>query len=91
MHCSQCGNKIEHGHIAAANSYFCSTICHLRFWKVELPNLGGEFITDDFLERFVLLNESSKVKEYNKLVKYISDNFESTKFFRLLNDKSDDI
>ena len=91
MNCSQCGNKIEQGHIAAAHEYFCSQICHLRFWKEQMPSLGGEFITDDFLNSFALLGDKSKEMEYEKIIDYISDNFGSTKFFRLLNDKADEL
>lgn len=52
MNCAQCSKPIESSsYISFASRVFCSDVCQLRFHKDELPNLGGEAITDEDIKR----------------------------------------
>ena len=79
--CSQCKNIIQGETILVVNRDFCSDVCHLRFWKEEMPNLGGKWITDEALEKLSLLSGEERNAFYSKIVNFILDNMGSTMFF----------
>lgn len=78
MNCATCKNKIKNFHISAVDRNFCSHICHLRFWKDEMPNLGGNWISDENLQELERLDGQEREDEYNRIINFISDNFDIT-------------
>ncbi len=57
--CAMCGEAISGIEIKAFQQSFCSFECHLKYWKEEMPNLGGEFITDEDLEKISKMDEEN--------------------------------
>lgn len=57
--CAMCGNVIGKFELQAFRTNFCSYACHLQYWKEEMPNLGGDLITDEDLEK---INKMDKVE-----------------------------
>ena len=80
MNCAFCKKKIMGNSISVTGRDFCSDICHLRFWKDEMPNLGGRWISDENLAELEYLNGQEREDEYNRIVNFIIDNFGITKF-----------
>lgn len=78
--CAQCKNTIKGNAILAVNRDFCSDVCHLRFWKEEMPNLGGKWITDEALEELSNLDGDERKAYYSKIIVFIMNNFNSTTF-----------
>jgi len=76
--CAQCKNTITGRSILVVKRDFCSDICHLRFWKEEMPNLGGQWITDEALEILSKLAGDERKAYYSKIINFIMDNFNST-------------
>ena len=84
MKCATCGKQIGNGRISAAGQDFCSDICHLRFWKEEIPNLGGRWITGENLKELKRLTGQARQDEYSRIVNLIMDNFDDTYFMLML-------
>ena len=84
MNCATCQRKIIGSSISAANRDFCSDICHLRFWKDEMPNLGGRWISDENLQKLEQLQGKEREGLYSKIVTSIMDNFDETYFMLML-------
>ncbi len=82
--CAQCKNAITGRSILAVKRDFCSDVCHLRFWKEEMPNLGGQWITDEALGILSRLDGGERKAYYSKIVSFIVDNMNSTSFFSKL-------
>ena len=81
MKCATCGKQIEDNGISALGGRdFCSDICHLRFWKDEMPNLGGRWIGDENLKELEQLTGQIREDEYNRIVNFIMNNFNNTAF-----------
>ncbi len=78
--CATCRNKITGVHISAAGKDFCSDVCHLRFWKDEMPNLGGRLITDEDISNLDSLVGESRKGEYTRISRFILERFNSTAF-----------
>lgn len=76
--CAQCKITMTGRNIVAVKRDFCSELCHLRFWKEEMPNLGGQWITDGALEILSNLNGEECENYYSKIISYIMNNFDST-------------
>jgi hypothetical protein len=76
--CAQCKNPITSNYIIAVKRDFCSEVCHLRFWKEEMPNLGGQWITDEALEILGKLKGGERNAYYSKIISFIMNNFDST-------------
>lgn len=92
MKCATCKKEIEDSPISAADRYFCSDICHLRYWKEELPNLGGNWISDEMLEQFDKLKGQERSDQYAKINTFILDHMLDTNlFFKMrMSDPKDD-
>lgn len=85
MNCATCGRKIKSDNrISAIQRDFCSDVCHLRFWKEELPNMGGQTITDQDIKKIEQLKGDERKDFYNEIVNFIMDNFDATYFNLLL-------
>ena len=85
MQCATCGKQIESGGISALGGQdFCSDICHLRFWKEEMPNLGGRWISDEDMQKLEQLQGQEREEFYHKIVSSILDNFDDTYFMLML-------
>lgn len=80
MECETCKTEITDGNISAAGKDFCSDICHLRFWKNEIPNLGGRLIDEEDIEKIGKLSGQERKDEYNKLVMFVLNSLDSTAF-----------
>ncbi len=80
MDCENCGNKIVGQSISAAQKDFCSDICHLKFWKEEMPNLGGHWIDNEDIQQLEKLTGQARKDKYNEIVNFIIDNFGLTSF-----------
>jgi len=80
MKCQTCKNKIDGGYISAVGQVFCSDVCHLRFWKEEMPNLGGRWIDEEDIEKIRKLSGEERKEAYYKLTRFIHDNFDMTAF-----------
>lgn len=78
MKCATCGNNIGSTSVSAAGKDFCSDVCHLRFWKDEMPNLGGRWITDEDIVKVEQLSGEDRKNEYARIVQFIMDNFDMT-------------
>ncbi len=78
MRCTTCGNEIIGYPISAARQYFCSDICHLRFWKDELPNLGGRWISEEDIKRVQKLGEPERKEEYYRISAFILNHLNSS-------------
>ncbi|MEK7578501.1 MAG: hypothetical protein AAB456_02175 [Patescibacteria group bacterium] len=93
MECAACKNKITEGSISAVDRDFCSDICHLRFWKDEMPNLGGNFISDEMIEELDKLAGQERKDQYNEINNFVLDHMMDSKFFfklRTSDPKDDD-
>lgn len=80
MNCENCGNKIVGQNISAAQKDFCSDICHLKFWKEEMPNLGGRWIEEEDIQKLKKLSGKEREEKYNEIINFIMDNFGLTSF-----------
>ena len=89
MICAQCKKEITGIMISAADHYFCSDVCHLRFWKEEMPNLGGRWISDEHIKKAEELEGQERRDFYNKIVMAIVNNFDQTYFMLLLSHSKD--
>ena len=78
--CQNCKNKIGGSHISAVGQVFCSDVCHLRFWREEMPNLGGRWIDEEDIEKIEKLSGEDRKEAYNKLNRFILDNLDTTAF-----------
>ena len=76
MKCANC--EKEKAIISAAGKHFCSDVCHLRFWKEEMPNLGGQWIDEEDILMLDKLSGEPRKRAYDKLVMFILNNFENT-------------
>lgn len=81
MNCATC-NKEAKNSISAAGHIFCSDVCHLLFWQKEMPNLGGEFISNDDIKKLDSLQGPEREAFYSKIVNFIMDNIQSSKFIQ---------
>ena len=89
MKCATCDKEIKDGSISAADRDFCSDICHLHFWKDEMPNLGWNFISDEILQKLEQLTGQNRKDQYNEIVNFILNNFDDTSFMFKLRYKDD--
>ncbi len=78
MKCQTCNNEIKGAYISAVRQVFCSDVCHLQFWREEMPNLGGRWIDEEDIKKISKLSGDERKKAYNKLVCFILDNFDMT-------------
>jgi hypothetical protein len=84
MICSQCKKTINGTAISFVDEYFCSPLCHIRYWKIELPNLGGDFISNNDLTVLSGLSPLEQKDESNRIIAYILKNFKRAPFIQLL-------
>lgn len=84
MRCATCKKDIVGDGISAARRDFCSDVCHLHFWKEEMPNLGGRWISDENIQKLEQLHGQQREEFYNKIVNSILDNFDDTYFMLML-------
>jgi hypothetical protein len=76
MKCVRCHNAIGNVRISAAENDFCSEGCHLRFWKEEMPNRGGECITEEDVVRVEMLEGEDRKNEHTKIIQRVMENFD---------------
>lgn len=76
MRCAECNNEILDTPILAVDRNFCSYVCHLRFWKDGLPNLGGRWISDNDIETLKKLEGQERELFYSKIVNFIMKNLD---------------
>lgn len=86
MRCDYCGQNSGDKTISAANRSFCSDICHLHFWKEEMPGLGGSMISEKTIKGIEQLKGRERQKEYDQVVLSILDSFEQTHIMRGIQD-----
>lgn len=87
MKCATCSNPITNIHLTAVGQDFCSDVCHLRFWKDEMPNLGGKWITDKSIARVDGLDGEVRKEEYHKICRFVMNNMGDSVFFSRLREK----
>ena len=88
MKCAYCKKEINENPISFADRDFCSDVCQLRFYKEELPNLGGDMIADEEIQE---LDQSSGDKRrdlYEKITLRNMERFDQSKFMKKLKEKS---
>ena len=78
MICAACNNAISGKNISAVGKFFCCKICHLKFWKNEMPNLGGRWITDEDISKIENADEQTADNEYARIVTFIMNNLSSS-------------
>lgn len=78
MNCATCKKEINGAPILAVDRSFCSDVCHLRFWKDELPNLGGRWISDEDIQRLQRLHGEEREEEYSRIVSFILNHLDSS-------------
>jgi hypothetical protein len=78
MKCSTCHREIRGPGLTAAMREFCSEVCHLRFWKNEMPNLGGRWIVDEDITAIENLKGEALKKEYERIVSKVINNLDNT-------------
>jgi hypothetical protein len=78
--CENCKKPLGSNPIILKRMKFCSDICHLTFWKNEMPNLGGRLILDTDLEKLDKLHGQERHNFYQKVVDFILNNLETTAF-----------
>lgn len=91
MNCALCRKSINSkSYISFTNREFCSDICQLKFYKEEIPNLGGSAVTDEDIIKV----EQSSGDERRELIEDIFNRtmnaFESGKFIQALKNKAEE-
>lgn len=76
-YCETCKRKIENEVLLATKKEFCSDICYLRYWKEEMPNFGGRWITDENIKEVEQLTGQARQDKYNQIVSFVLDNFDT--------------
>lgn len=76
-YCETCKRKIEGEVLLATKKEFCSDICYLRYWKEEMPNFGGRWITDENIKEVGQLAGQARQDKYNQIVRFVLDNFDA--------------
>ena len=85
--CQTCERETNMVRLSAAGQYFCSDVCHLRFWKDNMPNLGGKWITDRNIAKVGSLEGEERKEEYNRITGFILKNMSDTVIFSRLRRK----
>lgn len=76
-YCETCKRKIEDEVLLATKKEFCSDVCYLRYWKEEMPNFGGRWITDENIKELEQLTGQARQDKYNQIVSFVLDNFDA--------------
>ncbi len=91
MKCDTCKKDINGNSILAAGKEFCSDVCHLRFLKDEMPNLGGSWISEEMIQELDKLSGTEREEQYGKINSFILDHMmDSPFFFKLRHSDADD-
>lgn len=84
MYCANCKKEVIENYISAAGKEFCSDVCHLRFLKDEMPNLGGVWISEEMIQELDKLSGQERKDQYNEINKFILDHMIDSPFFSKL-------
>ncbi len=84
MKCDTCKKDMGRESILAAGHEFCSDICHLRFLKDEMPNLGGVWISEEMIQELNKLSGQERKDQYNEINKFMLDHMTDSPFFSKL-------
>lgn len=88
MKCTYCKKEIADGPILFAGYDFCSDVCQIRFYKEEMPNLGGEMITDEEIQELEQSSGEKRRDLYEKITLRNMGRFDQSKFMKWINEKS---
>lgn len=88
MKCAYCKKEITENPILFAGYDFCSDVCQLRFYKEEMPNLGGEFITDEEIKELEQAMDERRDDLYEKISLRNMERFNQSKFMSYLKEKT---
>ena len=88
MKCAYCKKDINENSISFADRDFCSDVCHLRFYKEEMPNLGGDMITNEEIQELERSSKSNRRNLYEKITLRNMERFDQSKFMENLKAKS---
>lgn len=80
MQCSYCKKEISGNSISFADRDFCSDVCQLRFYKEELPNLGGDMITDEEILELEQTSGDKRRDLYEWITLRNMERFDQSKF-----------
>lgn len=90
MQCATCYKNIFGKSILAAGEEFCSDVCHLRFLKDEMPNLGGCWISDEMIKELNKQSGQEREDHYKNINNFILEHMmDSPLFFKLRMNESD--
>lgn len=92
-YCETCKRKIEDEVLLATKREFCSEVCYLRYWKEEMPNFGGNWISETMIEELDKLSGQERESQYVEITNFIRDHMMDTNVFfglRMLEPKDDD-
>ena len=88
MKCAYCKKEISGNSISFAERDFCSDICQLKFYREEMPNLGGDMINDEEIRELERASGEKRQELYGQITLRNMERFDQSKFMKQLKDKS---
>lgn len=88
MKCVYCKKEISDSPILFAGHDFCSDVCQLRLYKEEMPNLGGEFITDEEIKELEQATGERRSDLYEKISLRNAERFNQSNFMKYIKEKT---
>lgn len=88
MKCTYCKKEIIDSPILFSGYDFYSDVCQLRFYKEEMPNLGGEFITDEEIKELEKATGKGRGDLYEKISLRNTERFNQSNFMKYIKEKT---
>lgn len=90
MNCAFCKKSIgSNSYISFANQEFCSDVCQLKFYKEEMPNLGGSAISDEDIVKVERSSGDERRQLIDNIFTRTMSALESGKFMQAISNEAE--